>query len=88
MLNNVSAINSHTDIKIITENVYLPRLASFGQLCLISDPDVHFQKSRNGFNDHKCSKVYYTTVKYEKTFHGRYIAFNTLCGKDKHILLG
>ena len=49
--------------------------ASFGQLGLISDPPVDFQKSRNGLNDHKGPEnINYTIVKYGETFYGHLMA--------------
>ena len=46
------------------------RQASFGQLGLISDPDINFKKSQDGLSDHKVPEnTNYTIVKYGKTFY-------------------
>ena len=50
-------------------------LASFGQLGVISDLHINFQKSWNGFNDHrKPNNINYTVVKYGETIYGRHKA--------------
>ena len=56
----------------LTELETIDRLARFGQLALISDPNIKFLNSRNGFNNHKRQEnINYTLVKYGETIQGR-----------------
>ena len=48
-------------------------LASFGQLGLISDTRLSFQKCQNRLSDYKWpEKIYYGIVKHGETFYGRH----------------
>ena len=50
------AMNKLTKLKTTTFQVFWSRLASFGQLGLISDSHVDKEKSRNGMDAHKGSE--------------------------------
>ena len=78
--NRLMAMITLTKLKTARCKVFYATRASFGQLGIISDPHINFQKSRSGLNDHKGTEnINGTIVKQDETFLLPPIATNTSC---------
>ena len=77
----------NTLTKLITAGVKFsgPIQLVSGNLGLISDPHINFQKSRNGLRNHiGPENINYTIVKYGKYFLQPALGTNTSCSEDKY----